>query len=75
MPYLCSDQVFFSFSLFVGSFSRVGIDMPTIEVRYESLNIEADAYVGNRGPPTILNSMLNVLEVGLEFFNICPFWV
>ncbi|KHN39247.1 Pleiotropic drug resistance protein 1 [Glycine soja] len=26
---------------------RFGIDMPTIEVRYEHLNVEAEAYVGN----------------------------
>lgn len=43
-------------------FDRVGIDLPTIEVRYENLSVEAEAYVGNRGLPTILNSALNVLE-------------
>jgi len=46
--------------------------MPTIEVRYENLNIDANAYVGNRGLPTILNSTLNVLEVGSGFFYTCP---
>ncbi|GJN19304.1 hypothetical protein PR202_gb06566 [Eleusine coracana subsp. coracana] len=35
---------------------RVGIDNPTIEVRFENLNIDAEAYVGNRGIPTFTNS-------------------
>jgi hypothetical protein len=42
---------------------RVGIELPTIEVRYENLNVEAEAYVGSRGLPTILNTYANVLEV------------
>lgn len=48
--------------------------MPTIEVRYENLNIEADAYVGSRGLPTFINFMTNFLEVlqkkkKIDFFN------
>lgn len=42
---------------------RVGIDLPKIEVRYQNLNVEAEAYVGSRGLPTILNTYANVLEV------------
>ena len=42
---------------------RVGLEFPTIEVRYEHLNINAEAYVGSRGLPTFLNSIINVLEV------------
>nr|CAB3449304.1 unnamed protein product [Digitaria exilis] len=38
---------------------RVGIDNPTIEVRFENLNIEAEAYVGNRGVPTFTNFFTN----------------
>lgn len=51
---------------------RVGIDLPTIEVRYENLNIEADAYVGSRGLPTFINFMTNYLEVlkKIRFFII-----
>lgn len=44
---------------------RVGLDFPTIEVRYEHLNIEALAHVGNRGLPTFLNTITNYLEVVL----------
>nr|XP_029118586.1 ABC transporter G family member 36-like isoform X11 [Elaeis guineensis] len=42
---------------------RVGIELPTIEVRYEHLNIQAEIHVGSRGLPTIWNSTINVLEV------------
>ncbi|CAI0544219.1 unnamed protein product [Linum tenue] len=38
---------------------RVGIAIPKIEVRFQSLSIEGEAYVGNRALPTLLNSTLN----------------
>ncbi|EER98908.1 ABC transporter G family member 36 [Sorghum bicolor] len=41
---------------------RVGIDMPTIEVRFEHLNVEAEVRVGSSGIPTVLNSITNTLE-------------
>ncbi|KAF8696862.1 hypothetical protein HU200_036501 [Digitaria exilis] len=41
---------------------RVGIDMPTIEVRFEHLRAEAEVRVGTSGLPTVLNSMTNKLE-------------
>ena len=41
---------------------RVGIDMPTIEVRFEHLSAEADVRVGSSGLPTVLNSITNKLE-------------
>jgi hypothetical protein len=42
---------------------RVGIELPKIEVRYDNLNVEAEAYVGSRGLPTIFNTYANVFEV------------
>jgi hypothetical protein len=42
---------------------RVGIDNPTIEVRFENLNIDAEAYVGNRGIPTFTNFFSNKIMV------------
>ena len=42
---------------------RVGIDVPTIEVRFERLVAEAEVRVGNSGLPTVLNSITNTLEV------------
>ncbi|KAG4947901.1 hypothetical protein JHK82_041072 [Glycine max] len=41
---------------------RVGLDIPTIEVRYEHLNIEAEAFVGSRALPSFINSVTNVVE-------------
>ncbi|VAI78345.1 unnamed protein product [Triticum turgidum subsp. durum] len=51
---------------------RVGIDFPTIEVRYDHLNIEALAHVGNRGLPTFINTTLNSLETLANFLRIIP---
>lgn len=42
---------------------RVGTDIPKIEVRFEHLSIEGDAYVGTRALPTLLNATLNSIEV------------
>lgn len=51
---------------------RVGIELPTIEVRYENLNVEAEAYVGSRGLPTILNTYANVLEGLANALHLTP---
>ncbi|KAJ4749521.1 ABC transporter G family member 36 [Rhynchospora pubera] len=51
---------------------RVGIELPTIEVRYENLNIEALTHVGNRGLPTVLNSTLNTIESVANALHILP---
>ncbi|KAL2539838.1 ABC transporter G family member 34 [Abeliophyllum distichum] len=51
---------------------RVGIDIPKIEVRYEHLSIEGDAYVGSRALPSLLNSTLNVIEGFLEKVKLFP---
>jgi hypothetical protein len=44
-------------------FCRVGIDNPTIELRFENLNIEAEAYVGSRAVPTFINFFSNKIMV------------
>ncbi|KAL6864961.1 hypothetical protein ACP4OV_016112 [Aristida adscensionis] len=41
---------------------RVGIEMPTVEVRFEQLEVEAEVRVGSRGLPTVLNSFTNAIE-------------
>ncbi|EOY26604.1 Pleiotropic drug resistance 12 [Theobroma cacao] len=41
---------------------RVGIDLPTIEVRFEHLNIDAEAFVGSRALPTVLNFTTSIFE-------------
>ena len=43
---------------------RVGIEQPSVEVRFEDLKVEAKVYVGNRAVPTVINSYRNFVEVG-----------
>ncbi|KAK9232149.1 hypothetical protein WN943_022392 [Citrus x changshan-huyou] len=43
-------------------FDRVGISMPEIEVRFEHLKVEAEAYVGSRALPTFFNFCANIIE-------------
>ncbi|KAG5607594.1 hypothetical protein H5410_029086 [Solanum commersonii] len=52
--------------------ARVGIDLPSIEVRYEHLNIDADASVGSRALPTFINFMTNFVETFLSSIHILP---
>ncbi|XP_061973701.1 pleiotropic drug resistance protein 1-like [Populus nigra] len=49
---------------------RVGIHVPTIEVRFEHLNVEAEAYVGSRALPTFFNYSVNMLEGVLNYLHI-----
>ncbi|KAK8678824.1 hypothetical protein V6N13_144305 [Hibiscus sabdariffa] len=42
--------------------NRVGIDLPTIEVRFENLNIEAEAFVGTNALPSVLNFTTRIFE-------------
>lgn len=51
---------------------RVGIDIPTIEVRYEHLNVDAEVYVGSRGLPSVLNFFTNTIEGLLNLLHILP---
>ncbi|KAF3447188.1 hypothetical protein FNV43_RR12368 [Rhamnella rubrinervis] len=51
---------------------RVGIDIPKIEVRFEHLNVEAEAYIGSRGLPTMYNFSVNMLEGFLNYLHILP---
>ncbi|XP_022898531.1 pleiotropic drug resistance protein 2-like [Olea europaea var. sylvestris] len=49
---------------------RVGIEIPKIEVRFQNLSIEGDAYVGTRALPTLLNSTLNTIEAALGMIGL-----
>lgn len=51
---------------------RVGIETPKIEVRFEHLSVEGDAYVGTRALPTLLNSSLNAIEGVLSVVKLFP---
>ncbi|PON66385.1 ABC transporter-like [Parasponia andersonii] len=49
---------------------RVGVNLPTIEVRFEHVNVEAEAYVGSRGLPSLINFFTNILKSLLGFLPI-----
>lgn len=51
---------------------RVDIDIPKIEVRYENLSVEGDAYVGSRALPTLPNATLNAMEGYLGKLKLFP---
>ncbi|KAG9459397.1 hypothetical protein H6P81_003905 [Aristolochia fimbriata] len=51
---------------------RVGIANPTIEVRFENLNVNAEAYIGSRGLPTIVNFFSNYIEGLLNHLHVLP---
>ncbi|GMN37140.1 hypothetical protein TIFTF001_006570 [Ficus carica] len=49
---------------------KVGVKLPTVEVRYEHLTIEAECYVGSRALPTLPNAALNMAESVLGCLGI-----
>lgn len=49
---------------------RVGINLPTVEVRYGHLTVEADCFVGDRALPTLLNTARNIGETALGYLGI-----
>ncbi|CAK8543690.1 unnamed protein product [Lathyrus sativus] len=51
---------------------RVGFDLPTIEVRFKHLSIEAEAHVGSKSLPTLTNFMVNIVEVLLNSVHVLP---
>ncbi|CAK9186775.1 unnamed protein product [Ilex paraguariensis] len=51
---------------------RVGLDLPTIEVRFENLNVDAEAYVGGRALPTLFNFSVNMVEGFLNSIHVLP---
>ncbi|GAV87304.1 hypothetical protein CFOL_v3_30730, partial [Cephalotus follicularis] len=51
---------------------RVGIKLPAIEVRFEHLNVEAEAYARSRALPTLIISSINIVESFLGYLHILP---
>ncbi|GFZ04131.1 ABC-2 and plant PDR ABC-type transporter family protein [Actinidia rufa] len=51
------------------SFAMVGIVLPTVEVRFEHLTIEADCYIGDRALPSLVNAARNIAESTLELLT------
>ncbi|CAO2165492.1 unnamed protein product, partial [Urochloa humidicola] len=46
--------------------------MPTIEVRFENLEAEAEVRVGTSGLPTLLNSVVNTVEEAANALHLVP---
>ena len=44
--------------------------MPEIEVRFEHLKVQAEAYVGSRALPTFINFCANIIEVPTCIYNL-----
>ncbi|KAK7261777.1 hypothetical protein RIF29_28096 [Crotalaria pallida] len=55
---------------FRSRYERVGIKLPTVEVRFRNLNVEANCYIGSRALPTLPNVALNVIESFIGLFGI-----
>ncbi|XP_071686005.1 pleiotropic drug resistance protein 1-like [Rutidosis leptorrhynchoides] len=51
---------------------RVGIDLPTIEVQYENLTVEADVNTGSRALPSFINFHIDIFEMFLSLFRLLP---
>ncbi|RZC90242.1 hypothetical protein C5167_028332 [Papaver somniferum] len=51
---------------------RVGIEIPKIEVRFENLSVEGDAFVASRALPTLFNATLNVFETIFGCIRCAP---
>lgn len=51
---------------------RVGIQLPTVEVRFEHLTVDAECYVGGRALPTLWNTVINSVEslIGLTGLSL-----
>lgn len=51
---------------------KVGIVLPTVEVRFEHLSIDAEVYVGDRALPTLINFTRDLVENLLTSCRILP---
>ncbi|KAL5822739.1 hypothetical protein ACOSQ4_020639 [Xanthoceras sorbifolium] len=49
---------------------KVGIALPTVEVRFDHLTIEADCHIGNRALPSLPNTIRNIAESFLGMVGI-----
>lgn len=42
---------------------RVSLDLPTIEVRFQNLNVDAEAHLGKSASPTIFRYFIDLAQV------------
>lgn len=52
------------------SFYRAGVKIPTVEVRFKNLTVEADCFIGERALPTLANAARDIAEAALSCFGI-----
>lgn len=50
-------------------YSRVNLEFPQIEVRFQHLSVDAYVHVGSRALPTIPNFIFNMGEVRIWYLN------
>ena len=48
----------------------MGIELPTVEVRFEQLTVQAKCHVGSRALPTLLNTARNIAESALGLCGV-----
>ncbi|GLJ52513.1 hypothetical protein SUGI_1117700 [Cryptomeria japonica] len=51
---------------------KVGIEIPTVEVRYQNLTVDAHCLVGHRALPTLWNVVRNGFEGILDMVHLSP---
>ncbi|CAI8604049.1 unnamed protein product [Vicia faba] len=51
---------------------RVEIEIPKVEVRFNKLYVEGDAFNGSRSLPTLVNSTMNLIEGILGAMKVVP---
>ncbi|XP_047306649.1 pleiotropic drug resistance protein 1-like [Impatiens glandulifera] len=51
---------------------RFGIEIPSVELRFEHLSVDGEAYVGSSGLPTLPNFTINLLLGFLNYLRITP---
>lgn len=50
----------------------MGIELPTVEVRFEHVRVEAKCYMGKRAMPTLLNKVRDVAETLVGLIGVKP---
>ncbi|XP_022144931.1 ABC transporter G family member 38 [Momordica charantia] len=50
---------------------RVSLRLPTIEVRFQNLNVDAEAYLGGTASPTIFSYFLNLAQSAASCIHLC----
>ncbi|KAI4344068.1 hypothetical protein L6164_011342 [Bauhinia variegata] len=51
---------------------RVSLNLPTVEVRFQNIKVDGEAYVGKRALPTVVNFYLNLAETVGNYLHIIP---